>query len=174
MARKVLIRCPRCNQQFATVVHNIVDAKREPVLKEMLIRGRLNVAVCPNCGARGMLNAPILYLNPDKEQALVYLPTEVGANDLERQQMIGDLTNQLLKTIPPEEKKSYVLQPKVFITFKSFVEEILQAEGISFEEIMAQELRLSLLEALLASPEDKWDAILKTTWCYWTRCSCRY
>ncbi|RLC81772.1 MAG: hypothetical protein DRI61_03400 [Chloroflexi bacterium] len=161
MPQNVLITCPNCKQRFTATLYNIVDAKRNPVLKELLIRGRLNLVICPSCGTSGAVNAPVLYFNPDKEQALIYLPTEIGGNDLERQRIIGDLTNRLLKSLPPEEKKAYIFQPKVFITRKSFIEEILKAEGISFEEIMAQELRLGLLEALLSSPEEKWKEILE-------------
>lgn len=161
MPRKVMVQCPKCKNQYSVVVYNVVDARRNPELKELLIRGRLNVAVCPYCGTGGMLNAPLLYFDPDKELALVYLPPNVGKSDLERQQIIGDLTNQILGTLPPEERKAYILQPKEFITYKSFIEEILKAEGLTFEEVMAQEVRISLLEALLTAPEQEWDKILQ-------------
>jgi len=78
------VTCPLCRQKFTVVGHNIVDASRNQKLRELLLRGRLNLAVCPYCGA-------------------------------ERQKIIGDLTNQLINSIPQEERKAYILQPKVFI-----------------------------------------------------------
>jgi hypothetical protein len=162
MPKTALVTCPRCGQKFTVVVHNLVDASRNPELRELLIRGRLNLAVCPYCGAGGTLNVPIYYYNPEKELAFVYLSAQVGTSDLERQRIIGDLTNQLINSIPQEERKAYLLQPKVFITFKSFLEEIIKAEDIPYEEIIAEEMRIGLVEALLASPKEEWSNILES------------
>ncbi len=162
MNKKVMVTCPRCGQKFATVVHNLVDASRNPELRELLIRGRLNVAVCPFCGAGGTLNIPIYYYNPEKEIAFVYLSAQVGTSDLERQKIIGDLTNQLINSLPQEERKAYLLQPKIFITYKSFLEEIIKAEEIPYEEIIAEEMRIGLVETLLASPQEEWGKILES------------
>ncbi|MCS7286068.1 MAG: CpXC domain-containing protein [Anaerolineae bacterium] len=162
MNKTAIVTCPRCGQKFTTVIHNIVDASRNPELRELLIRGRLNVAVCPYCRAGGTLNVPIYYYNPEKELALVYLSAQVGANDLERQKVIGNLTNQLINSLPQEERKAYLLQPKVFITYRSFLEEIIKAEDIPYEEIIAEEMRLGLIEALLASPKEEWGKILES------------
>ncbi len=160
MSKNILVTCPRCKQRFPAEVHEIVDASRNPELRELLIRGRLNVAVCPHCGAAGTLNVPIYYYNPEKEIAFVYLSAQVGTSDLERQKIIGNLTNQLINSLPQEERKAYLLQPKVFITYRSFLEEIIKAEEIPYEEIVAQEMRIGLVEALLASPEEEWERIL--------------
>ncbi len=162
MSKNILVTCPRCKQRFPTEIHSVVNASRNPELRELLIRGRLNVAVCPYCGAAGTLNVPIYYYNPEKEIAFVYLSAQVGASDLERQKIIGDLTNELINSLPQEERKAYLLQPKVFITYRSFLEEIVKAEDIPYEEIIAEEMRIGLVEALLASPKEEWGRILES------------
>ncbi len=162
MSKNLMVTCPRCKQKFTAVVHDLVDASRNPELRELLIRGRLNVAVCPYCGAGGTLNVPIFYYNPEKEIAFVYLSAQVGTNDLERQKIIGNLTNQLINSLPQEERKAYLLQPKVFITYRSFLEEIIKAEEIPYEEIVAEEMRIGLVEALLSSPKEEWSKILES------------
>ncbi len=50
------ITCPNCGTPYSAEVHQIIDVGRQPELKQMLLSGQLNVAVCPSCGAGGQLD----------------------------------------------------------------------------------------------------------------------
>ena len=47
------LTCPQCGTPYSAEVHQVVDSKRTPELKQQLLNGQLNVAVCPQCGAGG-------------------------------------------------------------------------------------------------------------------------
>lgn len=149
------ITCPSCNQPFNTVVNRILDAEVDPTAKTRLLSGQINVAVCPHCGAAGQINLPFLYHDPSKELALVFMPMEAGRNEEERQQVIGALSRQVMNQMPPEQRKSYLISPEVFLTLDSLIERVMEEEGITEEMIEAQRARADLLKDLLESPSDE-------------------
>lgn len=133
---------------------------QDPELKELLLQGRLNVTTCPICGNEGTLDTPLLYHDPEKELLLCYVPMDLGLEQEEQEQLIGRLTTSLMGSIPPKERKGYLLQPKVILTMPGFMEEILAADGITREMIAAQARKLRLLEQLLAYQDD-WKRLRK-------------
>ncbi|HHH42129.1 MAG TPA: hypothetical protein ENK56_09030 [Chloroflexi bacterium] len=151
---QVQLTCPNCHRTFATTVEQILDQSRDPTAKARLLSGQLNFVVCPACGFQGALNIPLLYHDPEKELALIFLPMEMGASDLERQQMIGNLTNRLMSQIPPEQRKGYLLQPKTFFSMESLVKEVLAADGITQEMLEAQQKKVELIETLRQQAND--------------------
>ena len=78
----VPIRCPNCGTNFQTPVFQLVDVGQQPELKQALLSGRLNVAVCPKCGAGGLLATPLVYHDPDKQLFLSLFPQEIAAKEL--------------------------------------------------------------------------------------------
>lgn len=150
------LSCPVCGAPIHANVQNLVDVGLEPELKGQLLRGRVNVARCENCGSEGIIAAPLMYHDPDKELLLVFVPPESQLNDTEQQQLIGQLTNVIMSYLAPEKRKGYLLLPKVMLTYQRFVETILQADGITPEMIADQRTRLELLDRLTqALPEDE-------------------
>ena len=149
------VTCPRCQQPITVQVQSIVDVGRDPKLKDLLLQGRLNVATCPACGNEGTLNAPLLYHDPKKGLLLCYVPMELGLAQEERERLIGRLTTSLIESLPPKERKGYLLQPKVILTMTRLMEEILAADGITREMIAARARKLRLLEQLLAYQDDE-------------------
>ncbi len=148
------VTCPVCKGQFGAELHSIVDVSQDPRLKALLLQGRLNVAGCPHCGNAGFLGAPFLYHDPDKEMLLCFVPNS-PAVQMDQQKIIGDLTNHLLNSLPPEKRKAYLLQPKIFLTLDGLIEAILQADGITKEMLEAQRAKVTLIEKLLAAPDDE-------------------
>ena len=148
------VTCPRCGNRFAAPVQNVIDVGRQPELKVRLLRGQLNIAVCPQCGAGGMLNAPFIYHDPEKELLFVFTPNGLNVTDGAQQRLIGDLTNAVMNSVPPEQRKAYLLQPKVFLTFPSLTEAILQADGITPEMLEARRAQARLLEQLLQTSDE--------------------
>jgi len=151
----IQVTCPRCGRQFRARIYSIVDVGRAPNLKVLLLQGRLNLAFCPYCGNAGFINAPLLYHDPSKELLLCYMPSEVELSDVQRQKLIGSLTNAVLSTLPAEKRKAYLLQPRIFLTLPSLLEAILEADGITKEMLEAQTARIQLLNDLIRALKDE-------------------
>ena len=151
----VPVSCPNCGNRFTSPVMTIVDARMNPEAKAIFLSGRMNIATCPQCGHAGMLSAPIVYHDPDNELLFTYMPAELDLPETEKQRVIGDLTNSVMSTLPPEERKGYLLRPRSFLRIEGMVEAILQADGITPEMLESQRARTALLDRLLrAASED--------------------
>lgn len=148
------VKCPQCTQPFIASLHSIIDVGEEAQLKESLLRGRLNVVQCPFCGYKGILSAPLLYHDPDKELLLCLLPMEMGLKGPDQERIIGGLTNALLDALPPQKRRAYMLQPKTVLSFQRLVEEILLAEGITKEMLDDQVKKTRLIQDLQARVGD--------------------
>ncbi|MDQ7028889.1 MAG: CpXC domain-containing protein [Ardenticatenia bacterium] len=153
------ITCPQCGTSFEAQLHTIVDARRHPHLKDMLLRGRLNFVVCPACGAQGALMVPLAYHDPDHELLIVFIPSELNLPMEEEEKLVGQLTRAVMESVPPEARKGYFLNPKRVITFDSLLEAVLEAEGIDRETLEAafrrQGERIQLLLQMLDAVEDE-------------------
>ncbi|MBI5878000.1 MAG: hypothetical protein HZB53_10130 [Chloroflexi bacterium] len=143
------VRCPQCRQPIQAQIYSIVDVGREPSLKSALLRGQINALACPQCGYRGALGAPMLYHDPAKQLALVFLPMELGLKREEEERQIGRLANALMDSMPAEQRKMYMLNPKRLLSWQSLNEEILQADGITKEMLDRQAAQVRLLDNIL-------------------------
>ena len=149
------VTCPYCRAKFAAPIQRVVDIGQDPKLKIALLQGRLNVATCPQCGNTGMFNAPFIYHDPEKELALCFVPAELGLMATDQQKLIGDLTNAVVNSLPPEKRKGYLLQPKIFFSLQGLIDTILQADGVTKEMIEAQQARGKLIYKLLGAKNDE-------------------
>ncbi|MDH7488647.1 MAG: CpXC domain-containing protein [Anaerolineae bacterium] len=141
--------CSRCGHQFGATAERILDLEKDPTAKTRLLSGRVNIARCPACGAEGALNLPFVYHDRSKELLLAYMPPSFGANETERQKVLGELTNAVMNSLPPEQRKAYLLQPKMFFTMQSMAETILQADGVTKEMMDAQRAHVDLINQML-------------------------
>jgi hypothetical protein len=147
----VPVTCPNCNHQFATPVVTLIDADQNPEKKALFVSGRLNIAVCPQCGSTGQLSAPLVYHDVAKELLLAYIPAELKLDNLEQQRVIGDMTNRVMSSLPAEQRRGYLLNPRSFLTLDGMLQAILEADGITPEMLDAQRQRASLLERLVSA-----------------------
>ena len=150
-----LVPCPLCGRQFPTQVQTIIDVGQNPEAKAKLLRGKINFATCPQCGNAGMLNAPFVYHDPDKELLFCFLPPELDLRGNEQHKLVGDLTNRLIGSLPPEERKGYLLQPKIFLNLQGLMDEIVQADGVTKEMLETQRAKLDLIYRLLDATSDE-------------------
>ena len=150
----VSITCPSCRQRFTTQIASLIDAGQDPESKAMLLSGQLNVAVCPQCGHAGMLATPLLYHDAEKEMLFTYIPPELGASELEQQRMFGEATSRIIASLPAEQRKAYLLQPRSFLRLEAMIEVILEADGVTPEMLATQRARTALLERLLRTPAE--------------------
>jgi len=151
----VPVSCPNCQSRFVTPLLTIIDAAESPQAKALLLSGQINIAVCPQCGYAGMLNAPLVYHDPDKELLFTFTPTGSNLSEMEQQRIVGEMTNRLISSLPAEQRKGYLLRPRNFLRLEGMIEAILEADGITPEMLQAQRARVALLDRLLrATSED--------------------
>jgi hypothetical protein len=115
----------------------VLDVGRDPQIKNALLSGRIQG-----------LTAPFMYHDPSKQLALVLMPMEMNLRDTDQQRIIGQMTQAVMRNLPEDAPRGYLLQPKTFFSFQSLIEEILQADGVSPETIRAQEEKANLLREL--------------------------
>ena len=152
--QNVSVTCPACQARYQATARSIIDVGHDPRLRTVLLEGRLNVGTCPSCGSAGMLSVPLAYHDPDKELLLILVPTELRMNEDERQRYIGRLSNAVINSLPAEERKGYLLRPRVFLSFDSMVEAILEADGITREMLEAQQAKIELIQSMLNVADD--------------------
>jgi hypothetical protein len=61
----VSVRCPGCGTASDVALIQSINARNEPALVERLVTGDLNVLAC-TCGRRTLLEATLLYHDPDR------------------------------------------------------------------------------------------------------------
>ena len=151
----VPVPCPLCGRRFAAQVQSIIDVGQDPEAKSRLLRGQINVATCPQCGNAGMLNVPFVYHDPGKELLLCFLPPELDLKGDDQHKLVGDLTNRLISSLSPEERKGYLLQPKIFLSLTGLIDEVVQADGVTKEMLEARKAKLSLIQRFLDATSDE-------------------
>ncbi|MFP4344668.1 MAG: CpXC domain-containing protein [Anaerolineales bacterium] len=155
------VNCPACGAAFQTPVEQVLDVRIDPEARQRMLSGAVNISRCPSCGTAGALNLPFLYHDPEKEVALLYLPMETGKTEMERQQLAGTLTRQVMNSLPPEERKGYLLQPETFINMDTMVRRVLELEGVSEEDMERNQAQQELLSRLLQTEREEWDEVLE-------------
>ena len=157
------VRCPNCGNPVQANIHTLVDVGKQPALKNALLRGQINAVACPTCGYRGVLANPFIYHDPAKQLALILMPMELGLKRDDEERQIGRLSNLLMESYPPEQRKMYMLQPKRMLTVQSLLDEILQADGITREMLDKQAAQVRLLETLLqgATSEESFKQLVQ-------------
>jgi hypothetical protein len=153
--RTVPVPCPLCGRRFAAQVQTIIDVGQDPEAKSRLLRGQINVATCPQCGNAGMLNVPFVYHDPDKELLLCFLPPELDLRGDDQHKFVGDMTNRIIGSVPPEQRKGYLLQPKIFFSLQGLMDEVVRAEGVSEEMLETRKAKLDLLRRFLDATSDE-------------------
>ncbi len=148
-AQKATMPCPYCRALAPVEIHSIIDVGQDPNLKSQFLSGRLNSATCPNCRRAFQVGGALLYHDGSKNFLGIFLPHEINLANKDRQRIIGDLNRRLVDSLPAEQRRAYLFQPKEFITLNGMIEAILAADGITPEMQRAQRERMQLLETIL-------------------------
>lgn len=151
----VQLTCPNCNSQFQSQLFTIVDVTQQPELKNALLNGQLNVAVCPNCNFSMMLGAPLVYHDLEKKLCLVYIPQELNLSAEQEEKLIGDHTSILMQTLPPDAPRGHLLTPKRMMSLGSLVDTVLEADGIPREVLEQQRKRVELISQFAEAMGDE-------------------
>lgn len=155
------ISCPRCQTPYMAELHQIIDVGLNPEMKEMLLNGYLNAAQCPNCGAVTQIASPILYHDPEHELFMVHVPVEMSLQRDEQEKLIGQLVKRAMDALPPEQRRGYMFQPQTILRMQTFMEKILETEGVTPEMIAKQRRQVELLEELATADKETTTRLLK-------------
>ncbi len=155
------ITCPNCQTPYTAEIHQVIDSEATPQLKQQLLAGQLNVAVCPSCGAGGQMMTPMLFHDADHEMFVIFMPQELNMSQMEREQLIGQMARQVMDSMPPERRRAYMLTPQTVLTMQSFMEKVLETEGVTKEMIQRQQKQLELLQTLIRADKDVADHLIK-------------
>ncbi len=158
---KTQVACPQCHQPNIVEVQQIFDLTQDPLAKQKLLNGAVNVIHCPTCGYSGMLGTPIVYHDPEKELFLTFFPPESGVPLNEQERQLGPMINRVIDALPPEKRKAYILQPKSMFTYQTLIETILEADGITKEMLEDQQKKIRLIQRLLSAPETELETIIE-------------
>ena len=150
------INCPNCRTPFPAEVFQIIDAQRQPELKQMLLSGQLNVASCPNCGNQTQLTAPLLFHDAAHELMMVYIPMELNMPMHEQDRMVSQLTKAIIDSIPQEQVKGYMIRPpQMMLSLQSFMEKVYGTEGITPEMLQRQRDQSKLMQELVMAEREQ-------------------
>lgn len=148
------VQCPNCGASYTTPVFTIIDLGADPALKSPLLGGQINMAMCQSCGAAGQLSVPLMIHVPEEEFLGVFVPQGGGINDVESQRVIGNLTQQIMRDLPQEDRKGYMLQPQQFFDWNRMVEKLWGFEGVTPEMLRRQSEQSNLVQSLLRIGND--------------------
>jgi hypothetical protein len=71
------------------------------------------------------------------------------------------MARQVMDSMPQEKRRAYMLQPQTMITMQSFMEKVLETEGVTKEMIQRQQKQLELLQTLAKADKDVADHLIK-------------
>lgn len=154
--------CPQCRLRYNAPIVSLIDVSHDPDLKEAFLRGQVNAGQCPQCNTVHLYAIPLLYHDSAHELALALVPSELNLPHVEEQRIIGNLTNRLMNALPPAERRSYMFNPKTFISMESLVKAVLAADGITEDVLQAQAQKLELLDSFFkAQSEEELKQLIK-------------
>ena len=102
-----------------------------------------------------MLGAPLVYHDPAKQLCLVHFPQEMSVSPQEQERFVGEVTTLVMRELPTETPRGYLLNPKRFLTIQSLLEAVYEADGVSKETLEAQRQRVELISQLAEALGDE-------------------
>lgn len=107
-----------------------------------------------------MVGTPLMYHDPAKKLAITYVPMELNLGTPEREKLVGDLTNAVMRSLPEEAPKGYLLQPQMALTLQSLVDQVLEADGITKEMLEAERHKADLINQLADANSEERERLL--------------
>lgn len=150
----VQVQCPSCGTPFVAPVFSIVDLGANPELREPLLGGQVNAAICQKCGAGGALSAPLMVHDPENEFLGVLVPSQAQLQDMQVQRVIGEMSKALMGRLPNEQRRGYMLNPRQFFDWESLLEKLWGFEGVTPEMLRMQRDQSELITSLVRLAPD--------------------
>jgi len=138
------------------VIRRVIDVQTDPQGKNALLSGQINQFQCQNCGMVNSVSSPLLYHDASNELLIAFVPMDVAMKqNTNEEQMVGQLMNELTASIPKEEFRSYMFNPKRALTLKGLMEQVLEADGVTPEMIAEQEKRVELVQKFFETESEE-------------------
>lgn len=150
----VQVQCPSCGTPFTAAVFSIIDLGANPELREPMLGGQVNAAICQNCGAGGALSAPLMVHDPENEFLGVLVPAQAQLQDMQVQRVIGEMSKALMGRLANEQRRGYMLNPRQFFDWESFLEVFWGFEGVTPEMLRTQREQSELITSLVRLAPD--------------------
>lgn len=106
VSERVALTCTACATPFETDAWVILDAAEEPERAQELLDGKLNLAICPNCGASNQEQVAMLY--HDAALRRVHFAVPAGADEFRWRERAQELLRVLVSQIPEEAQLAYL------------------------------------------------------------------
>ncbi len=148
------VTCPNCKFQTNVPIYTVVDGETMPEVVYQLVAGALNLFQCPQCRTTLAAEVPVLYHHATKQVAYLYFPSQSNLPMEQRQRMIGDITQAVMKSLPQEHPKAYLLQPREFLSFDNFIRAVMEVQGIDEAEIREAQEKVALVDKLFRLVDD--------------------
>lgn len=158
------VTCPVCSQPFSAVLEQVLDTGVDPTVKERLLSGRVNLITCPHCGYQGMVGTPLMYHDPSKQLAIVYVPMELNLTTQDRERVIGDLTNAVMRILPEDAPKGYLLQPGTALSLQGIIDQVLEADGITPEMVQGERRKVELINEFAEANSARREELIEENW----------
>lgn len=150
------LQCSNCGTPNPVALRRVINAQSDPQGKAMLLSGSINQFRCQACGTANTVSSPLLYHDATKELLIAFVPMDVAMRQgLSEDKMVGDLMNELTRTIPKEQFRAYMFNPKRALTMKGLIEQILEADGITKEMLEDQQKRVMLVQKFLEAQSEE-------------------
>lgn len=153
---RTTLQCSNCGTPNPATMRRVIDVQKDPQGKIALLNGQINQFQCQNCGTLNSVSSPLLYHDASKEMLVAFVPMDVamrqGSNE---EQMVGQLMNELTATIPKEEFRSYMFNPKRALTMKGLIEQVLEADGVTPEMMAEQQERVALVQKFFEAESEE-------------------
>jgi len=99
---------------------------------------------------------PLLYHDADKSLLIAMIPMEVSLKSGQAdEKIVGDLLNELTRSLPKEQFRSYMFSPKRALTMQGLLDQVMEADGITPDMLNAQKRRVELIQSLLAASSEE-------------------
>ncbi len=76
-------------------------------------------------------------------------------DDVQRQKLIGDLTQALMRRLPQEQRRGYMLTPKQYMDWQRFIEKLWEFQGVTPEMLRRQRAQTDALQNLVRLVDDE-------------------
>ena len=158
------VTVPSCQNQFEAPVEQVLDVSADPNAKVTGAQWYGQYDRLSQLSDAGDAQYPVLSTTIQTRNWRWSICRCRPARDhLERQQAIGRFTTAVMDSLPPEERRAYLLQPAgVPDARKTWRTEILEADGVTQEMIEEQRAKAELLQRMVEAPSEK-------RWRRWSR-----
>ena len=163
--QQTTLQCSNCGTPNQAILRRVIDAQNDPQGKNLLLNGQVNSFRCANCQTVNSVSSPLLYHDGSKELLIAFVPMDVATRlKTNEEKIIGDLMNDLTKSLDKKDFRAYMFNPKRALTMQGLIEQIVEGDGVTRDMIEEQKKRVELLQSFLeAESEAKLVELVKAS-----------